>query len=46
MQSVKEALRSIHIAHSTGASLLLFATRTELCASDPLKIIGKLDGRR
>jgi hypothetical protein len=36
MQSMKEALRQLHIPRSPGASLFLFATRDELRTSDPL----------
>jgi hypothetical protein len=36
MQSMKEALRQIHVSNSMGASLFLFATRAELCESNPL----------
>jgi DNA-binding Lrp family transcriptional regulator len=35
-QSMKEALRNLHVSHSLGASLFFFATRAELCESDPL----------
>ena len=31
-----EALRKLRIPHSPGAPLFFFATRDELCASDPL----------
>ena len=34
--SMKEALRQLHVPHSMGASLFFFATRAELCESDPL----------
>jgi DNA-binding Lrp family transcriptional regulator len=34
--SMKEALRQLHVPHSMGASLFLFATRDELRTSDPL----------
>ena len=33
---MKEALRQLHVPHSMGASLFLFATREELRTSDPL----------
>ncbi|MGO9685865.1 MAG: replication-relaxation family protein [Beijerinckiaceae bacterium] len=36
MQSMREALRHLHVAGSSGALLFYFATRSELGASDPL----------
>ena len=35
-QSMMEALRQLRVPHSAGASLFYFATRAELCGSDPL----------
>ncbi len=35
-RSMKEALRRLRVSHSPGASLFFFATRVELCESDPL----------
>ena len=36
MQSMMEALHKLHIPHSPGAPLFLFATRNDLRAADPL----------
>jgi protein involved in plasmid replication-relaxation len=38
MQSMIDALRRIHVAHSPGASLFLFATREALLSSDSLSL--------
>ena len=36
MQSMMEALRQLHVPNSMGAPLFFFATRDELCTSNPL----------
>jgi len=38
MQSMKEALRRLHVPHSPGPSLFFFATRDELGVNDPLAL--------
>ena len=36
MQSMIDALRSVHVPRGPGASLFLFTTRKALCGDDPL----------
>jgi hypothetical protein len=36
MQSMKEALRSLHVPHGPGAGLFLFSTADEMRMSNPL----------
>jgi hypothetical protein len=38
VESMKKALRHLHVPHSPGPSLFFFATREELAAADPLRL--------